>query len=96
MLRRELGVLQGDKKLLETVGFTPLQAEWIVLVCMHWGLFTRNQVEAFLGSSQPTASRFIQRLFDTLISGKPIARDLNILIRPGCRSTPQITGSVSR
>ena len=69
--------LQGRQKLLETVGFTPRQAEWITLVCLHSGLFTRDQVEAFLGSSQPTASRFVQRLLDARLSGKPIARDLN-------------------
>ena len=69
--------LQGREKRLETVGFTPRQAQWIALVCLHSGLFTRNQVEAFLRSSQPTASRFVQRLLDARISGKPIARDLN-------------------
>ena len=69
--------LQGREKLLETVGFTPRQAEWIALVCLHSGLFTRDQVEAFLRSSQPTASRFVQRLLDARLSGKPIARDLN-------------------
>ena len=84
------------KRLLETVGFTPRQAEWIVLVCLHSGLFTRDQVESFLGSSQPKASRFYQQLLDALLSGKPIARDLNTLIRSGCPSPPQIPGSVSR
>ena len=69
--------LQGREKLLETVGFTPRQAEWIALVCLHSGLFTRDQVEAFLESSQPTASRFVQRLLDARLSGRPIARDLN-------------------
>ena len=69
--------LKGREKLLETVGFTPRQAEWIALVCLHSGLFTRDQVEAFLGSSQPTASRFVRRLLDARLSGRHIARDLN-------------------
>ena len=69
--------LQGREKRLETVGFTPRQAEWIALVCLYSALFTRHQVEVFLGSSQPTASRFVQRLLDARLSGKPIARDLN-------------------
>ena len=69
--------LQGREKLLETVGFTSRQAEWITLVCLHSDLFTRHQVEAFLESSHPTASRFVQRLLDGRLSGKPIARDLN-------------------
>ena len=53
--------LQGREQLLETVGFTPRQAEWIALVCLHSGLFTCDQVEVFLKSSQPTASRFVHR-----------------------------------
>jgi hypothetical protein len=69
--------LQGRKKLLETVGFTSRQAAWITLVCLYSGLFTRHQVETFLGSSHPTSSRFVQRLLDGRLSGKPIARDLN-------------------
>ena len=69
--------LQGREKRLETVGFTPRQAEWIALVCLHSGLFTRNQVEAFLRSSQPTASRFVRRLLDARLSGRPIVGDLN-------------------
>ena len=60
----------------KTAGFTPRQAEWIALVCLYSGLFTRHQVEGFLGSSQPTASRFVRRLLDGRLSGKPIARDL--------------------
>ena len=68
--------LQGREKLLEPLGFTPQESEWIALVCLHSGLFIRAQVEAFLGSTQPTASRFVQRVLDARFSGKPIARDL--------------------
>ena len=88
-----IAYLQGREKLLETVGFTPRQAEWIALVCLYSGLFTRHQVEAFLGSSQPTASRFVQRLLDTRLSGKPIARDLN---RDGRRICHLFAGQIYR
>ena len=85
--------LQGRGKRLETVGFTPRQAEWIALVCLYSGLFTRHQVAAFLGSSQPTASRFVRRLLDARLSGKPIARDLN---RDGRRICRLFAGQIYR
>ena len=89
--------LQGRENCWRLSAVTPRQAEWIVLVCQHSGLFTRDQVEAFLGqSSQPTASRFVQWLLDARLSGNPIARDLNILVRSGCMSTTQIPDSVRR
>ncbi len=65
--------LQGREKLLETVGFTPRQAEWITLVCLHSGLFTRDQVEAFLRLTRRTAQRFVQALLAARVSGRPIA-----------------------
>ena len=77
----------------KTAGFTPRQAEWITLVCLYSGLFTRHQVEAFLGSSQPTASRFVQRLLDTRLSDRPIVRDLN---RDGRRICHLFAGQIYR
>ena len=65
--------LQGREKLLETVGFTPRQAEWITLVCLHSGLFTRDQVEAFLRLTRRTAQRFVQALLAARVSGRPVA-----------------------
>ncbi len=67
--------LKGREKLLEPLGFTPQQAEWITLVCLHSGLFTRDQVEAFFGYSKSSANRFIQALLQTRISHKPIASE---------------------
>ena len=46
--------LQGREKLLEYIGFPRQQAEWITLVCLHSGLFTRDQL-AFTYTG-PTAS----------------------------------------
>ena len=39
--------LKGREKRLEPLGFNRQQAEWVTLVCLHSGLFTRDQVEAF-------------------------------------------------
>lgn len=36
--------LQGREKLLEIIGFPRKQAEWITLVCLHSGMFTREQL----------------------------------------------------
>ena len=67
--------LRDGKKLLKPLGFTRQQAEWITLVCLHSGLFTRDQVEAFFGYAKSTANRFIQALLRTRISHKPIASE---------------------
>ena len=50
----------------------PQQAERITLVCLHSGLFTRDQVEAFFGYAKSSANRLIQALVQTRISHKPI------------------------
>ena len=67
--------LKGREKLLEPLGFTRQQVEWITLVCLHSGLFTRDQVEAFFGYAKSSANRFIQALLRTRISHKPIASE---------------------
>ena len=67
--------LKGRGKLLRPLGFTRQQAEWITLVCLHSGLFTRDQVEAFCGYAKSSANRFIQALLRTRISHKPIASE---------------------
>ena len=67
--------LQGREKWLEPLGFTGKQAEWITLVCLHSGIFTQGQVEAFLGSSKPSAWRFVQRLLRKRVSRRPVIAD---------------------
>ena len=65
--------LQGREKLLRPLGFSGLQAEWITLVCLHSGLFTRDQAGACLRLTRRTAQRFVRALLDTRISGRPVA-----------------------
>ena len=65
--------LKGREKLLRPLGFTPQQAEWITLVCLHSGLFTRDQAGAFLRLTRRTAQRFVQALLQARISGRPVA-----------------------
>ena len=65
--------LRGREKLLQPLGFTGHEAEWITLVCLHSGLFTRDQLDVFLAMTDRTARRFIQALLEVRISSRPIA-----------------------
>ncbi len=67
--------LQGREKRLEPLGFTGKQAEWITLVCLHSGIFTRDQAETFFEATKSTANRFIQTLLEVRISRWPVASE---------------------
>ena len=67
--------LEGRERQLEIIGFTRKQAEWVTLVCLHSGIFTQGQVEAFLASSKPSAWRFVQRLLAKRISRRRVIVD---------------------
>ena len=67
--------VQGRDKLLAALGFTGHEAEWITLVCLHSGLFTRDQVEFFLGSSRATSWRFTQQLLNARVSNRPLVNE---------------------
>ena len=66
--------LQGREKLLEIIGFSRQQAEWITLVCLHSGLFTRDQLAFYLqGANRFYVRRFVKALLDARVSGRPFA-----------------------
>ncbi len=66
--------LKGREKLLETVGFTPRQAEWIALVCLHSGLFTRDQLAFYLqGANRFYVRRFVKALLTARVSRRSFA-----------------------
>ena len=67
--------LQGREKLLEPLGFTGQEARWVTLVCLHSGLFTRDQVEAFFGLGKSAANRLILRLLQVRLSGRTLAAE---------------------
>ena len=69
----EVSSPEGTGKLLEPLGFTGRLAEWITLVCLHSGLFTRDQAGAFLRLTRRTAQRFVQALLAARVSGRPVA-----------------------
>ena len=56
--------LRGREKALESFGWTGREAEWIALVCLHSGVFTRDQISDWLGIHRHTARRFVQDITD--------------------------------
>ena len=64
---------KGREKQLEPLGFIRQQAEWITLVCLHSGLFTGDQADAFLRLAPRTARDFVHALLEARISGRPVA-----------------------
>ena len=56
--------LRGREAALEPLGWTGRQAEWIALVCLHSGMFTRTQLSAHLGLDRWKALRFVRAMSD--------------------------------
>ena len=53
---------------LRGLGWTDREAEWLALVCLHSGVFTRRQYAARYGLSKQTASRFAIALLEAGIA----------------------------
>lgn len=47
---------------LQALGWSKSDAEWLVLVCLHSGVFTRRQYQDWYHRDKHAASRFVQRL----------------------------------
>ena len=56
--------LRGRDRKLEPLGWTGREAEWIALVCLHSGVFTRAQFCHYFGVWRSGAQRFVQTLLD--------------------------------
>ena len=56
--------LRGRDRKLEPLGWTGQDAEWIALVCLHSGVFTRAQFCHYFGVWRSGAQRFVQTLLD--------------------------------
>ena len=83
--------LKGREKALEAFGWTGKQAEWIALVCLHSGVFTRDQISDWLGIHDRTARRFIRDMLDQRLAAEGQAcgpeglPDLRACSLPGAR-----------
>ena len=56
--------LRGRERKLEQLGWTGREAEWIALVCLHSGVFTRAQFCHYFDARRNRAFRFVQALID--------------------------------
>ena len=56
--------LRGRDRKLEPLGWTGPDAEWIALVCLHSGVFTRAQFCHYFDARRNRAFRFVQTLVD--------------------------------
>ena len=56
--------LRGREKALEQLGWAGREAEWIALVCLHSGIFTRAQFCFYFNARRNRACRFVQALVD--------------------------------
>ena len=60
--------LRGRERALEPLGWTGREAEWIALVCLHSGVFTRAQFCHYFNTQRMTALRFV-KAFDRTTGG---------------------------
>ena len=56
--------LRGRDRKLEPLGWTGPDAEWIALVCLHSGVFTRAQFCHYFNADRKRALRFVKALLD--------------------------------
>ena len=54
----------GRDRKLEPLGWTGQNAEWIALVCLHSGVFTRAQFCHYFDTQRMTAARFVKTLIE--------------------------------
>ena len=56
--------LKGREQALAALGWTGREAEWIALVCLHSGVFTRAQFCRYFDAGRKRAYRFVKTLVD--------------------------------
>ena len=56
--------LKGREQALAPLGWIGREAEWIALVCLHSGVFTRPQFCRYFDAARKRAYRFVKALID--------------------------------
>ena len=80
--------LQDRARVLEPLGWSGRKAEWIALVALHTGVFTRSQwCHFFAGAHPEQARRFVRALID-----KKLAIEDDRLMLPGGARAVLLTG----
>lgn len=72
--------LKGREKALQALGWTGGNAEWIALVCLHSGVFTRAQLMGWLGIDRWKALRFVR-----VMTERRVADERTLQGRKVCR-----------
>ncbi len=62
--------LKGREKALEAFGWTGQQAEWIALVCLHSGVFTRAQWARFMNAHPEQVRRGVLSLIERRVASE--------------------------
>ena len=62
--------LKGRERALASLGWTGREAEWIALVCLHSGVFTRAQFCHYFNTQRMTALRFVKALIEQRAAGE--------------------------
>ena len=63
--------LRGRDRKLEPLGWTGQDAEWIALVCLHSGVFTRGQFCHYFDARRNRAHRFVEALIQQGAADEP-------------------------
>ena len=63
--------LRGRERKLEALGWTGQDAEWIALVCLHSGVFTRAQFCHYFDARRNRAHRFVEALIEQSAADEP-------------------------
>ena len=72
--------LRGREKDLEPFGWSQEHAEWVAMVCLNSGMFTRAQYSAFFNAHPQQAARFVQSLVNLKLAVEepiPVIRPQN-------------------
>ena len=72
--------LRGREKDLEPFGWSQEHAEWVAMVCLNSGVFTRTQYSAFFNAHPQQAARFVQSLVNLKLAVEepiPVIRPQN-------------------
>ena len=69
----EIKHLRGREQKLSEFGWSPQEATWVALVCLHSGLFTRAQFCAYFGSPDAAAWRMQARRFTQALLDRKLA-----------------------
>ena len=79
--------LKGRERELASLGWTGREAEWITLVCLHSGVFTRAQFCHYFEAHRSAARRIVR----TLVTRRE-AVETNVIVSNGGGKTCRISG----